>query len=123
MISATHICPKFDLQNKVEDKKCIKTLLIFYKQCLCFSTSDIGTTRLTNCSAVKTPIALDLCVEPFKLLCFTTITILYFFSKTRSTTWPIEVVVVTQGGGLLIIVKSGAFICTTSCKIESAHCQ
>lgn len=61
-----------------------------------------------SCSDVKIPIALKLLTASSKSLEFTTMIILCLFSNIRSITCPIEVVVVTQGGGLLIIVQSGA---------------
>lgn len=86
----------------------------------CSNGRCTGTTSLNNCSAVKTPTVLEpeLLVELFKLLYLTTTTILYIFSKIRSTTWPIDVVVVTQGGGLLIIVIRGAFN-----SVQSSRCN
>lgn len=86
-------------------------------------TPDSGSNRLCNCSEVKTPTALklELLASANESVNFTTITISYLFSKIRSTTWPIDIVVVTQGGGLLIIVESCAFNCMSNASQWTVH--
>lgn len=73
-----------------------------------------GSTSLNNWADVKTPTALTLvlAMPPYKSPYLTTTTILYFFSRISSITRPMDVVVVTQGGGLLIMADSGEFNCT-----------
>lgn len=83
--------------------------------------SDFVVTRLHSCSAVKTPTAFKFAVPPNKELWFTTTTSLNLCLIIRSTTWPIDVVVVAQGGGLLIIEERGAFNYTIVCKLVLAH--
>lgn len=72
----------------------------------------MGEIKPYNCSAVKTPTALKLELSyVLNLLCLTTITILYLFCRIRFATCPMDVVVVTPGGGLLIIFQRGASNC------------
>lgn len=88
------------------------SIVHFCRRNSCSAISD-GIASLNNCSVVKTPTALKLELEeePYKLLYFTTTTILYLFSKIRSATRPMDVEVVTHGGGLLIIIETGASNC------------
>lgn len=72
----------------------------------------MGEIKPYNCSIVKTPTALKL--KPsyvLNLLCLTTIIILCLFCRIRFATCPMDVVVVTPGGGLLIIFQRGASNC------------
>lgn len=100
----------------------LRRLLIRFLPKESFSPGVSGVTRLHSCSAVKTPTALNLeGVPPYTELWFITMTILYLYFIIRSTTWPIDVLVVAQGGGLLIIDERGAFIYATVCKLPLAH--